>query len=660
MTWCNWQSDCRASRVLCHALAVWLTGMCSVQAGVLDGLLSYWPLDVENGASTPDAAFSNTMRVVGSPAISPGQFGSGFTFDGTTTYLTNLHGTSRVATGLPIYNAGSYTIAMWVQGPPQTNNYLFSEGSTSANNPILILQTAREQANSNKFDIIIRNDTGSVRLNHAVSSSIVLDNSWHHLAWVDNYGSATLYVDGFPDAGDFNYTPSGTFTMNTTAIGSQVRAAISVNSIFIGEIDEVAIWERALNLSEVQQVIVQGISGPISKLPYLVSEPRGGIRQVGEQITFAARAAGNRPFTYQWFRNGASLPGATNDSFTLTNLHIPNSADYTIKVSNPSGSVTSRVARLSVQPAPSAPTNVALRFPDFSSRNGLAFHGATTLTNSTDGNVLRLVPAQTFRVGSAFTSNKVSVTTFSSFFTFRYTAAGGFRGGADGIVFVATGGAQLFGKNGGGMGYQSLTNSVGVEFDIFDNGGPVNNDGNASHVAIDVGGNFDAALDEINSSPVSPDMKNGDRLFAWIDYNGAVLEARVNRTGLRPVTPTVSRTVNLTNEIGGPVALVGFTAATGSGYANHDVLSWQFNSTYDPILALLPAASIQMYPSGNSNVPGLNLTGSVGSTYEIQYADHLGGSWSPLIDLVLTSNPMLWLDQTSPIAQMRFYRVVPR
>ena len=154
-------------------------------------------------------------------------------------------------------------------------------------------------------------------------------------------------------------------------------------------------------------------------------------------------------------------------------------------------------------------------------------------------------------------------------------------------------------------------------------------------------------------------MKNGDRLFAWIDYDGSVLEARINRTGLRPNLPTVKRTVNVTDQIGGPVGQVGFTAATGDGYANHDVLAWQFNSTYDPILALLPTESLTL---GADQIPALTLTGSVGSTYKIQYVEQLAktNNWMTLTNLVLASNPQLWLDQTSPVTQARFYKVIPQ
>ena len=50
-------------------------------------------------------------------------------------------------------------------------------------------------------------------VNHVVSSAVVFDDTWHHIAWVDDRGTVKLYVDGDLDAANFNYTPSGTFTL---------------------------------------------------------------------------------------------------------------------------------------------------------------------------------------------------------------------------------------------------------------------------------------------------------------------------------------------------------------------------------------------------------------------------------------------------------------
>src|SRR5689334_19453445 len=83
---------------------------------VTDGLVSYWPLDATNGATTPDAVFTNTFNLVGPVTVPVGQVSNAFAFNGTSAYLVNLHTADRSGSGLPIYPSGSYTIMMWVKG----------------------------------------------------------------------------------------------------------------------------------------------------------------------------------------------------------------------------------------------------------------------------------------------------------------------------------------------------------------------------------------------------------------------------------------------------------------------------------------------------------------------------------------------------------------
>src|SRR5690242_19541978 len=85
---------------------------------IRQGLVAYWPLDVAtDGVTTPDATpYANTLGITGAPTVDAGKFGSAFTFNGTSTYLSVSHSPDNSVTGLPIYRAGSYTIAMWVKG----------------------------------------------------------------------------------------------------------------------------------------------------------------------------------------------------------------------------------------------------------------------------------------------------------------------------------------------------------------------------------------------------------------------------------------------------------------------------------------------------------------------------------------------------------------
>jgi hypothetical protein len=339
--------------------------ICAQPADIRQGLISYWPLDVDNGGTTPDGASGNTMSVF-SAVGSAGQVGNSFTFNGSSSYLLNVHGSDNAATGLPIYRAGSYTITMWVKGAAQTAKYLFAEGNNSGanQNVLLILQTGQAAANNAKLDVIIRNDTGgtgNIPVDHRVSTTVVFDNTWHHIAWVDDRGTVRLYVDGNLDPANFSYTPVGTYTFTTTAIGALVRSA--VGGYFNGQIDDIAVWERPLSQSEVQQIRTNStalLMTPVPTLaPYLFVQPASSTRYVGDRITLLGRAVGQRPspLTYQWFKNGAAITDATNNSLSMANLTPADSGDFTLVVTNLNGAVTSVVATLTVPADP--PVNIA-------------------------------------------------------------------------------------------------------------------------------------------------------------------------------------------------------------------------------------------------------------------------------------------------------------
>ena len=260
-------------------------------SGIAQGLVSYWSMDTVAGtpATTPDLYNGNDLALVNMSGTSliTGPFGQAFTFNGTSQYLNRAHGFSRENDGMPVYwAAGGYTVAFWVKAPPQTasGRFIFSMGN-STNAYATVSLTSDRNAAGDKLSVFIRTVTGTAPINLSNSASAVLDNTWHHIAWVDNKGTATLYVDGAVDSSLYNYTVPAPemLPLNLTRVGASARSANI--TYFNGAVDEVAIWERALSQAEVQQVRTNGI-------PELV--PAEPIR-----ITSAELVAGKLRFTVQ-------------------------------------------------------------------------------------------------------------------------------------------------------------------------------------------------------------------------------------------------------------------------------------------------------------------------------------------------------------------------
>jgi len=186
--------------------------------------------------------------------------------------------------------------------------------------------------------------------------------------------------------------------------------------------------------------------------------------------------------------------------------------------------------------------------------------------------------------GSAFTTSPITLAadaSFSAYFSFQITDnqdCGGL-GGADGIVFVVQTDANNVGGLGVGIGYAGINDSVGIEFDTWDNGAI--DDFSSNHLGIDLDGDVDSVV----LTPIVPDFNNLAVWYAWVDYDGATdrLEARVSQVPTRPALPQAAHVVDLVAVLGQTDAFVGFTSGTGCAGGDHDIRSFVLNNSFNPI-----------------------------------------------------------------------------
>ncbi|HEU5250993.1 MAG TPA: PEP-CTERM sorting domain-containing protein [Thermoanaerobaculia bacterium] len=226
-----------------------------------------------------------------------------------------------------------------------------------------------------------------------------------------------------------------------------------------------------------------------------------------------------------------------------------------------------------------------INFPNFCNTSAFTLNGITATLNPNAQCVLRLTngfgPS-----GSAFLTNTFSLASdasFSTFFSFQIPNPVGIGDadgpGADGIVFTVQTVSNTAGGGGGGIGYQGISPSVGVELDTFNNGGQDQNSGN--HIGIDLNG----SVSSVALTPIPGRFNDGNVWYAWVDYNGVtdLLEARVSTTSSRPAAASVSSTVDLPAILGTTNAFVGFTSGTGAGGGTHEIVSWNLIGTFAPL-----------------------------------------------------------------------------
>jgi hypothetical protein len=91
----------------------------------------------------------------------------------------------------------------------------------------------------------------------------------------------------------------------------------------------------------------------VSSLPALVGQPQPFSASTGQSASFAVAATGSG-LTYQWRKNGDTIPGATDSSLVIGRVTSSDAGSYSVLVSNPSGSVVSQPAALSVLTSPAS------------------------------------------------------------------------------------------------------------------------------------------------------------------------------------------------------------------------------------------------------------------------------------------------------------------
>ncbi len=228
-------------------------------------------------------------------------------------------------------------------------------------------------------------------------------------------------------------------------------------------------------------------------------------------------------------------------------------------------------------------------YPDFSSIAGIGLEGDAIHVPAE--NRIRLTSSLDWQKGAAWYNTQVSVVSgWETVFEFQITeldeVEDSINGahGADGFAFVIQNEkVSALGGAGGYIGYGSngppftpgIYNSLAVEFDTWYNGSL--GDPNDNHISVQTNGTAENSADHAYSlGEVSPAIyfSDGGVHTVKIGYMPGTLTIFVDDL-FTPVLVSSADLGSILNLPGGK-AWVGFTAATGANWENHDVLSWSF------------------------------------------------------------------------------------
>lgn len=221
----------------------------SVQADGIptNGLVAYW--EAENNAD--DSSGTNDGTIIGA-SYAPGQFGQAFQFGGNDQVVEIPHSVDL--------QPSSITVAAWIITGSTTGLRLIadkSHGSVGGVSSGWALQMS-----NGVIAWASGNSTAFPQLNGTIS---VADNRYHHIAATidDSTKTMRLYVDGNPDG---MRTFTGTLLGNDRPVDIGAWWDGTLNSVynreFVGGIDDVAIYNRALTQTEIGQLMNHSIPEP--------------------------------------------------------------------------------------------------------------------------------------------------------------------------------------------------------------------------------------------------------------------------------------------------------------------------------------------------------------------------------------------------------------
>ncbi len=221
---------------------------------ITNGLVGYWPMDEGAGLTATDISTNSNDGSVSGASWTAGNFGNGLDFNGSSDYVS--------VPALDLYS-NTVTMSAWVKADSAVNNWagiVFNRTTTSANGISLVGTELRYHWNDSNWDW--------------PSGLYVTVGQWTFVALVVEPDKATLYVNG-NSAVKSNTHFTEEFD-SETRIGSDNTAGAR---FIAGDIDEVAIWDRALGQAEVAYLYN---SSPIGSIPGVVMTETLGSTEVDE------------------------------------------------------------------------------------------------------------------------------------------------------------------------------------------------------------------------------------------------------------------------------------------------------------------------------------------------------------------------------------------
>ena len=199
-----------------------------------DGPVGYWKLDEGSGSVAGDSSgLGNDGTIHGASWVNGSPDGStALSFDGASDHVD-------VPSDASLTFSGAFTVEAWID-PTSTSDVhriVSQDGASSGDNHFILMLK----------EGVVKFSCYTNAWHGMMGSTILSAGRWYHVAGVYTGSELRIYVDGVLD-GSLNV--SGAVGQGQSAQETVIGAKVNVTQVFDGKIDEVRIYNRALDSSE--------------------------------------------------------------------------------------------------------------------------------------------------------------------------------------------------------------------------------------------------------------------------------------------------------------------------------------------------------------------------------------------------------------------------
>lgn len=275
------------------------TGECT-DVNLDEGIIAHWKFNEGTGTTALDSTNNNNDGTLGSgTSWTEGKYGSAIHFDGTGAVDVPVN------QNIPIGN-DTYSISAWFKSSEgHENQGIIGWGDYGSNNYVTALRTSYtgECSGGNGF----RHYWWS---NDLDACATILDNTWHQVVAEYDGTVRRIFLDGVQIASN---NPGAHAVPNTNNLAIGVT---NFDGYFVGDIDDVLIYDRALNTSEITALYESTTDEFEADPPTVSTGSASSITETSAVLNGTINDTGSTDVTSRGFNYGATQSYGGNVSST--------------------------------------------------------------------------------------------------------------------------------------------------------------------------------------------------------------------------------------------------------------------------------------------------------------------------------------------------------